>query len=186
MQKYGARIASHYPSLLCACAGDGRVLASIGFRAAAEQPLFLEHYLDQPIEDALGDAGCSASGRAGIVEIGNLAACNPGASLFLFVTLAALLRYRGYVHAVATATRALKRTIESFGFKLASLGPADPDRLADRGESWGRYYASQPMIVAGDIGQCFERLAHFLPPDRHPDLAALLAGHGELAFEGQA
>ena len=174
-RKYGARIAAHYPNLMSVWSASGDIIASVGFRAASEQPLFLEHYLDLPIEQTLKDAGGKALDRAEIVEIGNLAARSSGASLFLFVTLAALLRYRGFTHAAATTTRALKRSIESFDFRLTSLGSADPARLDDRGASWGSYYAAQPVIVAGEIAQCFERLAHFLPPDRNPHLDHLFA-----------
>lgn len=174
-QKYGARISAHYPDLMSVRSARGDVIAAIGFRAAGEQPLFLERYLDLPIERALGDLGGLQAARSGIVEIGSLAARSAGASLLLFVTLAALLRYRGFTHAAATTTRALKRTIEAFDFRLATLGNADPARLPDGGASWGSYYAAQPVIVAGEIGQCFARLADFLPPDRNPRLAELFA-----------
>ena len=185
-KKYGARITAHYPSLMSLRSSTGDTIASVGFRAASEQPLFLEQYLDHPVEQVLEDSAGRTVSRGEIVEIGNLAARSSGASLFLFVTLAALLRYRGFIYAAATTTRALKRSIESFDFQLMTLGAGDPRRLADQGASWGSYYAAQPVIVAGEIAQCFERLAYFLPPDRNPHLADLFAEDGDLEMDLRA
>jgi hypothetical protein len=185
-RKYGARLTGHYPNLISVASADGEIIASVGFRGASEEPLFLEAYLDTPIETALSAAAGRDVQRAEIVEIGSLAATSHGASPFLFVTLAALLQYRGFTYATATATRALRRWIEALDFPLVTLGVADPRRLADRGAAWGSYYAAQPRIVAGDIAQCFERLAHFLPPERNPDLASLLAGDDHFTPEGRA
>lgn len=185
-RKYGACVADHYPNLISVASAGGEIIASVGFRTASEEPLFLEAYLDITIETALSAAAGRDVERAEIVEIGSLAATSHGASPFLFVTLAALLRYRGFTFAAATATRALRRSIEALDFPLMTLGSADPWRLADRGAAWGSYYAAQPRIVAGDIAQCFERLAHFLPPERSPDITGLLAEGDRFTPEGRA
>lgn len=176
-RKYGASISRHYPSLMSVHGAGGAVLAAVGFRAAADESLFLENYLDEPIESALSKAADAPVRRSTIVEIGSLAGRSNGASVFLFVTLAALLRHRRFTHAVATATSGLQRVIEAFDFRLLDLGTARPDRLSDRGRSWGRYYGAEPKVLAGEIEQCFARLAHYLPPERNPDLDDLfLAG----------
>ena len=174
-RKYGAVIGQHYPYLMCVHGTDGDVIATVGFRPAGDEPLFLEAYLDEPVEAALGRASGRAVPRAAIVEIGSLAAQANGASIFLFVTLAALLRHRGFSHAVVTATRPLRRAIEAFSFEMTTLAPADQSRLGDRAAAWGTYYANQPKIIAGTIEQAFSRLAPFLPPDRNPHLRELFA-----------
>ena len=51
---YGARI-SHFCDVLIGCCGDdGAWSAALGYSLAQTGPLFLEHYLDAPLEVAIG------------------------------------------------------------------------------------------------------------------------------------
>src|SRR6187402_194533 len=61
-------------------AADGRPLAVLGYRSAEGGPLFLESYLDRPVEQAVSAAFGMDLTRADIVEIGCLAAL-PSAAL---------------------------------------------------------------------------------------------------------
>ncbi len=74
---YGARIRHFKPHLLAMHGEDGRILAALGLRSAASGPLFLETYLDLPVEQRLS-AVCGQGVRRGdIVEVGNLASRHP-------------------------------------------------------------------------------------------------------------
>lgn len=103
MKAYGAHIHVHYPVLMSVRDEAGQILAATGFRSAVNEPLFLEQYLDAPVEEIL------QSSRAQIVEIGNLASDGGGASLYLFAALAAYLNYKGFTQAVVTSTDFLER-----------------------------------------------------------------------------
>ena len=50
---YGASVRSFMPRLLAVCRKDGDLLAAFGVRSARDEKLFLENYLDQPVEQAI-------------------------------------------------------------------------------------------------------------------------------------
>lgn len=150
-QCYGARIPVHYPNLIAVHAADGSALAAAGVRDAADGALFLESYLDEPVETALARQGAGDVPRRAIVEIGNLASRSRTASVRLFHRVAEHLKQMEYRYAVVTATRALRDLIGDLGLTVFDIAPALPDRLADRGRSWGQYYACAPRVIGGEI-----------------------------------
>lgn len=174
-REYGSAIAHHYPSIMSVHDVSGKALCAVGFRCAAEEPLFLEQYLGSPVEDVLAEELGAGIPRSNIVEIGNLASCARGASVFLFIALAAYLRERHYTHAVVTATDALRRTFDLFGFRPNELGAAKAQALIDGGASWGSYYSRNPKVLASAVSPCFRALERFLPSTRNSDLGRLFA-----------
>ena len=87
-QSFGADIEVSCPVLMSVRNADNDILATVGFRYAREESLFLEQYTGKPVEEILE---CS---RHEIVEIGNLASAGQGASIFLFAALAFYLCLR--------------------------------------------------------------------------------------------
>ena len=169
-QSYGSKITGHYPALMSVHDAAGAVLAAVGFRAAGPKPLYLEQYLAKPVEACLGEG----VDRTKVVEIGNLASAGKGASLYLFVALAAFLHRQGFTHAVATATEKLQKTFAFLGFDIVTLAAADSQALADRGASWGSYYTHNPRVVASAISPSCVRLERYLPREHNADLASIL------------
>ena len=52
-----------------------------------------------------------------------------------------------------------KRQIFSrLGLPLLAIAAADPARLGDAVGAWGRYYETQPVVVAGRIRRASERI----------------------------
>lgn len=149
---YGARIHIHYPVLMSVRDEDGKILAATGFRAAADEPLFLEQYLKAPIEDVL------KAPREQIVEIGNLASDGGGVSLYLFAALAAYLNNKGFRHAVVTSTDFLERRFLQMGLQPKRHAKANPSLLLSEGENWGRYYDTQPHVISGSVYQGYQCL----------------------------
>jgi len=148
---HGAEIHDFMPVLLTmGC--SGAITAATGVRAAARQALFLEQYLDAPVERAVAEvAGCSPK-RAGMVEIGNLVATQGGASYLLFMVLTAVLERAGFEWVVFTATPQVRRALAHLGLEVFGVCAADPARLAAGAlDSWGRYYANRPQVVAGHV-----------------------------------
>ena len=172
---YGSTIVCHYPTLLSVYDERDHVLAAVGLRLAAEEPLFLEQYLHQPVDALIGSAMDQSVGRDAIVEIGNLTSAGKGASVFLFVALAAYLRQQNLAYAVATGTETLRRSLEMFGVDFWELGIADPNVLPDGGASWGSYYEFDPTIIAGAIRPAFVRLEPYVPRRHNVDLERLFA-----------
>jgi hypothetical protein len=172
---YDAVIADHYPNFIGVHSSDGNVIAAAGFRPAAGQPLFLEAYLPSPVEEMIAARTQAPLARSSIVEIGNLVSIGRGASLFLFVALAAFLHRNRFTYAVATATQSLGRSFDAFGFESIELGQASPEVLPDRGASWGSYYRRRPRVLAGAIASAWGRLEAFLPEQQNIGLDDLFA-----------
>lgn len=148
---FGSQIRNHYPTVVGVLGSDGAIQAAVGLRFADEEPLFLEQYLDEPVEVALTRVFGRPTTRTAVAEIGNLAAEDHRASGLLFVQLGAYLLGRGRTLAVATATRQLRRRFRRLGLTTASLGAAKPERLGSRAQEWGRYYGRDPEVLAGMV-----------------------------------
>ena len=161
-EAFNGRIRAHYPTLMSVQDAEGEIHAAVGFRLAKDEPLFLERYLDDPVEVALSGGSDPVATRAEVAEIGSLASRSAGASLFLFMALARHLRQLGCEHAVATATRQLRRTFARVGFPTRRLTTADPSRLGPEAGDWGGYYDRDPEVLAGAIAPAFEPLADLL------------------------
>jgi hypothetical protein len=160
---FDGRIRRHYPMLMSVRDAQGVIQAAVGFRFADEAPLFLEQYLDEPVENAITRVFRGPAARNQIAEIGNLAARDHAASLLLFQRLAGHLLARDRTHAVATVTRQLRRRFRRLGFVTQSLTPAGPEKLSSGVADWGGYYARDPEVLAGAIGQTWPSFAQAGP-----------------------
>lgn len=149
---FGARLDSHYPLIAGLQRQDGAVVAAAGVRFAEAEPLFLESYLDHPVEQVLAKAFGRPLAREEVIEIGSLAADGPAAALDLFRGLAGWLAAgrRGRI-AVATVRPELARLLSRSGFDLRVVAPADPGRLGQAAAQWGTYYDRGPQIFAGEV-----------------------------------
>jgi hypothetical protein len=154
-QRYGARVRSFAPNLVF-FEEAGQVVAATGWRAAGHETLFLERYLDRPVEEALGHLASQAVSRQRIVEVGNLASTRSGGSVHVILALARQLDQLGFEWVVFTATAELVRLFSRLGLPLFALAPADPSRLGDAAADWGTYYDAAPVVVAGRVRQGVE------------------------------
>jgi hypothetical protein len=153
---YGARVASFAPNLML-LERHGEVIAATGWRPADGEQLFLERYLDLPIEQAMAHLASQNVRRDRIVEVGNLAAEKPGSSIHVVLELARHLDRLGYEWVVFTATSELIGIFARLGLPLLALAPADPERLGSEATAWGSYYDTGPIGVAGRIRAALER-----------------------------
>lgn len=155
---FGAHVSHFCPVLLASCA-DRHLSAVAGFKPAALGPLFLEHYLDQPVETVLSAAFGVAVERRGVVEIGNFAATTPGAARSIIRLVTAHLYRQGYAWAVFTATRELANAFHRVRLAPQFLADADPRCLPGGGAGWGSYYDHRPAVFGGSIAGGFYALA---------------------------
>jgi len=161
-ESFGAQIHQHYPTLMSIRDSAGEILGALGFRQAGEERLFLENYIDQPIESETGKVYGSGVARSGIIEIGNMASRGDGAAIFLIPALMAYLQQQGFSHVAFTATSGLYEYFQKIGVDPKVIAPADQARLADGGKSWGSYYESCPQVVVGNVEFAADRLHRFL------------------------
>lgn len=157
-RRYGADVASFAPNLTLLEQNE-QIIASAGWRGADSGRLFLETYLDLPIEQAMAELANEMVGRDRIVEVGNLASEKSGGSVQVILALAGHLARQGYEWVVFTATSELIRIFAKLGLPLLALAPAAPERLGKDAAAWGSYYETAPVVVAGRIRWAFEREA---------------------------
>lgn len=163
---YGACIRNFMPRLLAVCRKNGDLMAAFGVRSAGDERLFLEQYLDRPIEHAIEAETGIALDRSQIAEVGNLAAIYPGGVRWMIAALTVMLYEEGYEWVVFTGTAALRNGFNKLGLFPAAICPAEVRRLNPREQAiWGNYYDNNPIVMFGNIRQGFEALrgnAHLL------------------------
>lgn len=156
-EHHGAEVSVFAPNLMM-LEEAGRIIAAAGWRCAGDERLFLETYLDEPIETVVARLAGQPVCRQAIVEVGNLASDRPGGSVDVILALAAHLDRLGYEWVTFTATRELIGIFRRLGLPPLALAPADPDRLGSDAAHWGRYYDTQPIVVAGRIARALDRM----------------------------
>jgi hypothetical protein len=137
---------------------DGTLCAVAGVRRAAQGALFLERYLDEPIEPLISAAADRPVDRTGIVEVGNLAACDTGSARLSIIAITYLLAMGGLEWVAFTGNIGLVNSFHRLGLNPVTLCPADPQRLGEERYLWGRYYDSQPWVHFGNIRAGFIHL----------------------------
>lgn len=152
---YGARVPAFAPDLMV-MERHGRLAAAAGWRGAADAPLYLERYLDEPVEVALGRLCGRPIARACVAEACNLAATHSGYGVHMIRTLAEHLDQQGYEWVVFTATSELVGIFGRLGLPPLGLAPARPCRMGADAAAWGRYYDTAPVVVAGRIRLALE------------------------------
>lgn len=148
-RKHDASVSSFMPTLLSFRDASGELRGVIGLRSAQPKPLYLEQYLEQPIEAAIAAATGKVVQRREVVEVGNLAGANCRAAMRMVAELPSYLLARDYRWIVFTATSAVRGILQGFGAPLAELARAEGSRVAGGEDRWGRYYESDPRVLAG-------------------------------------
>lgn len=151
---YDAQVKHFLPTLMALRNDSGRLLAVLGLRETGAESLFLEQYLDRPVEQALSAAVACPVDRASLVEVGNFAVGAAGGGRWLITALTAYLYAAGRSWTVFTCGPELQNAFRRLGVELVDLGAADPGRLpADERARWGSYYAQRPRVMAANVAQ---------------------------------
>jgi hypothetical protein len=155
---HGADIRHFMPELFGMNNASGELCAVAGVRLASREPLFLERYLDEPVDPLISAAADCAVDRRGIVEVGNLAASDTGSARMSIIAITYLLAMGGLEWVAFTGNIGLVNSFHRLGLKPVTLCAADPARLGDDRHSWGSYYESKPWVHVGNIRAGFIHL----------------------------
>jgi len=147
-RKHGATVSLFMPRLLALRGASDTLSGAIGCRGADEERLYLEQYLDQPVEVALGAKLGTPVSRSVITELGNLATVGCRAARRLVTLLPAYLTERHQEWVVFTATGMIREILESVGAPMLELAAADGNRVAGGRDQWGAYYCTDPRVMA--------------------------------------
>ena len=149
LRSHRACVRTFLPQLLALTDAAGDLHGAVGCRRAGDESLFLERYLDAPVEEVLSSRTGIAVERAEVVELGNFA-CRTSAVARRFMSLLPrFLLAQGASWIVFTGTRAVRGLVAESGARLLELAAARPDRVAGTPDEWGRYYDTDPRVMAG-------------------------------------
>ena len=146
---YGADITNFMPHLVALRDSNGILMAAFGLKKATDGPLFLERYLDEPIEALVSKQLGHQVSRHQITKIGNLAVANPRNAGILIAQVIQHSLDLGIEWCVATAHHSLQNGVIKGGRDVYPLFLADKARLpAEEQAKWGSYYKNMPQVVA--------------------------------------
>lgn len=146
---HNADITHFMPKLMSVRDVDGQLLAACGLRHADQGALFLETYLDAPIETLLSQHHHSNIARDAILEVGNLAVATPENVRSLLASISVYLHSTHSEFAVFTGISTLRNSLTKLNMPLQLLGEANINRIpAHERAAWGSYYKERPLVMA--------------------------------------
>lgn len=146
---YGANVTQFMPTLIALRDAEYRLMAAFGMRDAASDILFLERYLDEPIEQLISAHMGVHIRRTAITEIGNLAVVNPRNAGVLISHVIQHSLDVGVEWCVATAHHSLQNGLIKGGRDVYPLHAVDANRLTPLERvQWGSYYEHAPQVIA--------------------------------------
>jgi hypothetical protein len=157
-ERFGATVRGFAPVLVALRDEAGTLLAAAGHRSADAGPLFLERYLDAPIEQHLRGAAGAPVPRTRIAEVGHLAASRAGEGRRLIALMAPALAAQGFDWIVSTLTQELRQLFVRLGVAPLALGVADPAMLGAQASDWGSYYDHRPLVQAAQLPLALQAL----------------------------
>lgn len=157
-RRYGAQV-RHFAPVLAFLRDATGIIAAAGYREAHDSPLFLERYLDAPVETLLAAGSSVGPTRKSIVEVGHLAATRAGEGRRLILLLGVHLAQQEFQWVVSTLTHELRLLFLRIGVTPLTLGVAHPTALGDEAVHWGSYYEHSPLVLAGHLPQAMRRLS---------------------------
>ena len=150
---FNAQLNSFLPNLVASTTIDDQIWAAFGYADAGQGKLFLENYLDDPIEELVSKKIGENIQRNKIVEVGNLFINHMADPIKTMRDVASYLQSLGYKWIVCTATRYLRLLFLKSGAEPVSIAQAPRSRVINDGSEWGTYYVTAPEILVGNINQ---------------------------------
>lgn len=173
-ETFGAQIEAFMPRLFTLELPGGRICGAFGIRST-RQRLFVEHYLDAPIERAISARTGMVVDRNAIVEIGHFSGAAPGAMRALILLLIERLHREGFGWVTFTGTAQLRNAFRRLGLLPIDIAAAMPESIPPEARpAWGRYYDNAPRVLAGRIRDGLPALTKLLEScavDAEGDLA---------------
>ena len=123
----------------------------IGIRGASDEQLFLETYLNQPIESVIGDIVRQPILRSAIVEVGQFIVDDKAIIPDFFRDLVPFLQSRNYQWISFTATNRVQSLLTRVRFSGKAIAAATLDRIGNDVKNWGRYYEFDPCVIVGKL-----------------------------------
>ena len=163
-ESFGSRIEAFMPRLFSVRNRNGDMCGAFGLRSASRN-LFLEQYLDAPIEKVIAARAGSRVERRVIVEVGHFSGAFPGAVRAMIGLLTERLHQEGYEWVVFTGTAGLRNAFCRLGLFPLDIQAATADRIpAEERAAWGSYYDHAPRVLVGNVQDGYRAMRLPAPP----------------------
>lgn len=155
---FGADV-SPDPDLFIRCiepdsTGREAVQACAGISYPENGKLFLEQYLDGPVEEILSARVGEFVDRRDILQVSSIASTRTAAGMELVRALPLIFACLGRPYAAMTTTSRLAAAMQRIGIVFHPLCEADGSRLpATELARWGTYYETRPVVGYGHISE---------------------------------
>lgn len=188
-REFSASIPHFLPLLLGLYDEHDLLIGACGVNPAASGPLYLEHYLNAPVEEIISKRLAESSKqsqsttdlpritRSQIAEIGNLAVSSPGDGRLLFAAICRFLLADGYPWVTFTGTQKLRNSLHRLHLNPLVLAEAHAEQVGSDAGAWGNYYHCAPQVMAGNIHDGLEVLTRISPSVRlmpSPTISSLI------------
>ena len=165
-ESFGSRVEAFMPRLFSMRNRDGDICGAFGLRSA-NRNLFLEQYLDTPIEKTIAARVGSMVERRAIVEVGHFSGAFPGAARAMIGLLTERLHREGFEWVVFTGTTGLRNAFCRLGLCPVDIQAATADRLpAEARAAWGSYYDYAPRVLVGNVKEGYRAMLLDTSPKR--------------------
>ncbi|NOU50525.1 thermostable hemolysin [Pseudoalteromonas sp. JBTF-M23] len=141
---YAADLHEFYPLLSCLNTPQGYCV--LGLRIATTDTLFVEQYLEQPVENFLPQC----THRSEIAELGNLYSTHRSATLGHFIVVAQALLSQHIRFLTFTGTMQVRKLMALCQVPICELTPAQPSKVASA-KDYGSYYDADPKVCVVDL-----------------------------------
>ncbi len=158
--RFQCELRDFYPNTISLYEMD-ELVAVAGYRGAGSAPLFLERYLDLPIETCIQNTFATPTKRHEIVELGGFAALNRKAAFRLMASVAPVLKKLGFKVLACTANKPIQNCLTRLGLNPAFISEATAKDAKSSASNWGSYYTGQPRVLAGNITAGIYKLKEF-------------------------
>ena len=148
---FRANLQSFYPSLIALHGESPLLCGAAGARYADGQELFLEQYLQSPVERLIENGARAPVQRSSVVEIGSFSVRRPALTYPFISMIGGWLQTYGVEWLVFSLTGTLRHLFTRAGVELLDLGPAQSSRLAQSDNDWGSYYQHDPRVMAARL-----------------------------------
>ncbi|MCW1828951.1 thermostable hemolysin [Enterobacter asburiae] len=156
---YQASLTRCMPWLLGLYNASNQLTGACGVQPASQGTLYLEKYLDTPVETTLSKRLGTPVSRDTIVEIGNFTARDGASVRIMYAGLCLLMTHYHFSWVVFTGTKKIRNTFYRLNLNPVTLIPADPSRLGNAALAWGSYYQHDPQIMAGELAGGYSALS---------------------------
>lgn len=150
-QRFGARPQHLFPWIAELRDHFGIRIGALGLRWGCKSSFFSEVYLEEPADCAIARHFRRPLERSQIMEVGHFAASHAGAGRITIVAMAALTAQLPVAWILGTLNRPIRRSFGRAGVPLVELAEARAKKMGAEAHCWGRYYESQPKVMAVDI-----------------------------------